>query len=132
MGVTLANPGVFTTGDASNNDASKFVSDDASYAVIKNVDGQLELIVPVAYQDAAWNAEVKTVDFTEKTCEEYTEVTSGLMAWGAGWHVVNGDVTIASRITVTGDAHLILCDGATLTASAGMNVSDGNSLTIYA
>ena len=56
--------------------------------------------------------------------------------WGeAGkkkWYVVNSSVTIAERITVSGDVHLILSNGCTLTASKGIGVTNGNSLTIYA
>ena len=48
-----------------------------------------------------------------------------------GWYVVNDDVTIDQLVTVTGDVHLILKDGYTLTASQGINVTDTNSLTIY-
>ncbi|MBR0281720.1 MAG: hypothetical protein IJQ81_09025, partial [Oscillibacter sp.] len=86
----------------------------------------------VAYQDAAWNAETKTVDITPGSVTSYTVVTSGSTAWGAGWYAVTGNVKIASRVTVTGDVRLILCDGAKLTASTGITVTgDGNSLTIY-
>ena len=46
--------------------------------------------------------------------------------------MVSGEVTISDRITVSGDVHLILEDGAKLTASSGINVKSGNSLTIYA
>ena len=48
IGVTMQTPGVFTgSTDTSFNDASKFVSDNASYAVGKNADGQLFLAAPV-------------------------------------------------------------------------------------
>ena len=71
-----------------------------------------------------------------KTAPSATSVTSSDTAWGAAdtenWYVVNdAGVTINGRITVTGDVHLILADGAKLTARWGINVSDGNSLTIY-
>ena len=53
-----------------------------------------------------------------------------------GWYVVKGNFTRNGTITVSGDAHLILADGASLTINgsanyAGVNVSGGNSLTIY-
>ena len=88
--------------------------------------------LPVSYQDAAWNATTKTVDFTEKTAEDYTPVMSNSTVWSAGWYVVNGDVTIGSCVSVTGAVHLILADGANLTASEGITVSGDDSLTIYA
>jgi hypothetical protein len=49
----------------------------------------------------------------------------------AGWYVVSGNVPIGSRIILTGDVHLILEDGCELTASEGINVAEGYSLTIY-
>ena len=76
----------------------------------------------------------------------YTEVTAQDQQWAAGWYVVKGDVTIGSetepvRVTVSGDVHLILTDGSTLTVTGGIEVQDDdnnletpspNSLTIYA
>ena len=86
---------------------------------------------PVAYLD--WDDTQKAL--VEKTgddaCQTYNYVLSTDTAWGAGWYVVSGNVTIASRIAVTGEVHLILCDGATLTASKGITVTGDNSLTIY-
>ncbi len=70
-------------------------------------------------------------DGSTNTCAAATEVTSGDTAWSDGWYVVSGDVTISSRVTVTRDVHLILADGYSLTVTGGINVSEGNSLTIY-
>ena len=52
--------------------------------------------------------------------------------WTDGWYVVNGEINILTRVTVTGHVHLILADGCKLTAFNGIEVSKGNSLTIYA
>ena len=41
----------------------------------------------------------------------------------AGWYAVTEDTTISERIAVNGDVHLILCDNATLTATAGIQVN---------
>ena len=49
----------------------------------------------------------------------------------AGWYAVDGEVTVKERMVATGDVHLILFDGATLTAEKGIGVDDGSSLTIY-
>ena len=75
-------------------------------------------------------------DGNEQICEEATEVTDKSTAWSAeesteAWYVVNGNVTIADRITVTGDVHLILANGCKLDAEKGISVTSGNSLTIY-
>ena len=72
---------------------------------------------------------------TTQTCSDYTEVTSQTSNWtgseGATWYVVKNDEQINTRITVTGDVHLILADGCTLNAAKGIYVGSGNSLTIY-
>ena len=47
------------------------------------------------------------------------------------WYVVNADTAVSGRITVSGTVNLILCDGATLTAPAGVNVAEGNTLRIW-
>ena len=60
-----------------------------------------------------------------------TAVTSGTTTMSNGWYVVNSNVTVSTRITVNGTVHLILADGATLTASQGITVNNGNTLNIY-
>ena len=76
-----------------------------------------------------------TEEQTAQTCNSATEVTADDTTWGDdnndGWYVVNGNVTIGQRVTVIGDVHLILTDGASLDAAQGVNVGAGNSLTIY-
>ncbi len=52
---------------------------------------------------------------------------SGTTEWKDGWYVVNSTVTINNRVTVSGDVHLILADGASLTAKGGINVAENNS-----
>lgn len=65
-----------------------------------------------------------------------TLVTAGDTAWSdtttGGWYVVEGDTSIESRVTVTGNVHLILTDGCKLSVNRGIEVTRGNSLTIYA
>ena len=61
----------------------------------------------------------------------YTTVVPSTTTMSAGWYVVSDNVTVTDRISVSGDVHLVLCDGATLTAQTGIGVTDGNSLTIY-
>ncbi|RRD92753.1 hypothetical protein EII17_13660 [Clostridiales bacterium COT073_COT-073] len=62
-------------------------------------------------------------------------VTADMTTWGeAGvekWYVVKDKVEMNTRVTVTGDVHLILADGAELKAKKGINVSEENALTIY-
>ena len=79
----------------------------------------------VTYIDAEGNSQ------TTQSGTEVTGITSSTTNLSAGWYVVTDSVTISGRITVSGEVHLILTDGYTLTASDGITVSTGNSLTIY-
>ncbi|SHK47155.1 Leucine rich repeat-containing protein [Fibrobacter sp. UWH5] len=68
-----------------------------------------------------------------KTLEESaTAITSSMTTWSAGWYVVSDNVTIDERITVNGDVHLILADGATLNANKGIGVSSSATFNVYA
>ena len=68
---------------------------------------------------------------TEQTANNVTVVDSSTNEWNNGWYVVKSSVTFSERITVTGNVHLILADGNTLTANSGIQVAgEGNSLTI--
>lgn len=69
-----------------------------------------------------------------KTCTDYTEITAENPGseWSDGWYVVTGDMTISERVSVSGIVHLILKDGCSLKAAAGISVNEGQSLTIYA
>ena len=65
-----------------------------------------------------------------------TPITADTATLTNGWYMVNSDVTRNGTITVSGSVHLILADGFTLTVtgsnnSAGVQISTGNSLTIY-
>ena len=65
-----------------------------------------------------------------KACETYA-VYSGQTTLASGWYVVREDAEAGSRIGISGDVHLILRDGATLTAPKGIQVTGTNSLTIW-
>ena len=62
-------------------------------------------------------------------CKEATVVTSDTTKWSTGWYVVDRGVLFNERITVEGNVHLILNNG--LYVREGINVSAGNSLTIW-
>ena len=62
-----------------------------------------------------------------------TFLTESMTTWeDCCIYVLNSDVTILGRIEVSGSVTLILNDGYTLTASGGISVNEGNSLTIEA
>ena len=66
-----------------------------------------------------------------KACADYAAY-SGENTLTTGWWVVSGAVTNTARIAVSGDVHLILKDGAELAADAGIRITPGNSLTLWA
>ena len=135
IGVTMQTPGVFTEGNIAKNYAANFTSDDPAYSVV--VDGnELKLsLPPVAYM--AWDEASKTVKAVEGGCTSYTVVTAGtddtLTTIPEGWYVItSGEAVATQRLVVNGTVNLILCDGATLIASKGITVAEGNTLNIYA
>ena len=81
---------------------------------------------------ALWTPLVNYIDADGSSKSVYAKpLLSNMTTLSAGWYEVNNDVTIGSRVTCTGAVHLILADGKTLTASEGITVNSGNSLTIY-
>lgn len=69
----------------------------------------------------------QTLNFT--VCDGIP-VTSETTMMSSGTYKVTENVTIGSRITISGDVKLILGEGTTLTASKGIELSSGNKLTI--
>ena len=73
----------------------------------------------------------------QQTATNAIQVAKSDTQWDGGWYVAQGDITIGSqdtpqRVAVSGEVHLILADGCTLTVNGGIGVGDGTSLTIYA
>ncbi|MDD4834541.1 MAG: S-layer homology domain-containing protein [Lutispora sp.] len=64
------------------------------------------------------------------------KITSDTDTLNDGWYIAEGTINIIWTITIKGDAHLILADNSHFSVKgffdAGINVSEGNSLTIYA
>ena len=76
-----------------------------------------------------------SVSSDEELCYDYLTVSSTDIAWGTAeettWIYVGTDTSISDRVTVTGEVHLILGNNTLLTASKGISVLEGNSITIY-
>ena len=91
----------------------------------------------VTYIEYSWNEDTQELSSKTESTSEYTVISESdaPTTWGetgqTKWYVVQDNVTISSRVTVTGNVHLILADDAELTASKGIQVASGNSLTIY-
>ncbi len=72
----------------------------------------------------------------ELTRTDYQLLTNSSATWydlSSGWYIARGNVTLSKKTTlrITGDVHLILCDGAKLTAGDGVYIKKGSSLSIY-
>ena len=100
----------------------------------KTVDENAISIVPQPIPYRAWNE--TTGQMENKECTDYVVVSNATTSFEDGkWYVVRKPVSCGT-ITVNGSAHLILCDGATLTANgpadnAGLAVGAGNAFAIY-
>ena len=92
----------------------------------------------VSYQYYASDSAAVEGSVSNDTVNTYTTVenSNSTVTWSSDWYVVNKNVTITGRITVSGTVNLILCDNCTLTAKEGITVANGNSnpntLNIYA
>ena len=77
-----------------------------------------------------WDEGAET--YTEYTTGECTPIDSSTEKLESGkWYAVTEDVTVSQRITMEGTSHLIVADGAILTAEKGINVTEGDVLIIY-
>lgn len=98
----------------------------------------LALMPQMAFADTVTGITYLDASGTQQTCDNATAVTEDDTTWGTDnettWYVAQGDVTIESRVTVTGDVHLILADGCNLTVNGGIYVGKNPTsmkLTIY-
>jgi len=104
-------------------DAESHVWNDAPYSI--NI--LQKTIVPVTFVDATGTS-------VTTNC---IELNTGIIIWDEEWYVATGTLSYGTGgITVSGDANLILADGASLTVvgaskKAGINVASGNSLAIF-
>lgn len=80
-------------------------------------------LLTVSYLDEVGNEQTRT---------DCLAVTASDRQWKDGWYAVGSSATVEGRIVVDGDANLILTDGRALVVKGGIEVSEGNSLTIYA
>lgn len=117
------------TGETNGDENAVLTQNNEPASLTTANDGIQPLVSGISYIDANGNSQ---------TCASATEVNANSTTWTTGWYVVNSNVTINDRVTVSGAVHLILVDGYTLTATdddedkdSGINVSGSNSLTIY-
>ena len=82
-----------------------------------------------------WQKSITTYEYLECAVDK-SKVTlldkdSKVTELNNGWFAVAENLTVKDRIEIKGDVYLILCDGATFTAEKGINVENGNRITIY-
>ena len=110
------------------------VSDSSLVSAEKNDNGEWIVTARKAFSTEEWmkvtiGGVVYEITVTD-TGSEIT-VTGETTSWEDGkTYKVTSDVTIATRISVNGNVTLNLGEGKTLTASQGIEVSEGNTLTI--
>ena len=90
------------------------------------------MIIPVTTIEALDGISYIDANGKLQTADSVTEMTSNSTALTAGWYAVTSDTEISSRITCTGNVHLILSDDYTLTAPKGITVNQyEGTLTVY-
>ncbi len=93
----------------------------------------VELHSPYEYINRWWTgSEVKseTVQPTSFKLISSLQDNENLTLTSGVW-IVSQSRSFSNRLTISGDVHLVLCDGATLTCSKGIELAPGNSLTVY-
>ncbi len=74
-----------------------------------------------------------TISYTEGTVDDYW-LAGTSNVWddqGTGWYVVDQNTSHTERVTVKNSVNLLLCDGCTLEALAGIYILPGATLNIY-
>ena len=107
------------------------------FSIVLSLCMVLALMPQMTFADTVTGITYLDASGAQQTCDNATVVTGDDTTWGTDnettWYVAQGDVTIESRVTVTGDVHLILADGCNLTVNGGIYVSSwtASKLTIY-
>ena len=92
----------------------------------------IDPLLPVIYVERSWDATNHKVVTNNIKLENFNMVTDGQakVTWEGGTYVVNQNVTINGKITISSNVNLILCDGCTLTVNGSVE-GRGNAFAIY-
>ena len=141
LGFFMENYGIFTTGFRSHNASShpgEFFTPDNStfYVTLDGDEARLNISLDeVAYVNRIWDNVNHQVTAQVNTCTSFTKLegnaSDSYTQLNDGWYVVYHNVTYKKCIHVVGDVHLILVDGATLTANDGIYIKKNKTLTVY-
>ena len=93
----------------------------------------MTLLLALFTSIGAWAYSVSYIDENGQQqshdCNSFSKNSSNL---STGWYEVSGEIlNLSSRLVISGDVKLILIDGCQLWYPYGIEVSEGNSLTIY-
>lgn len=105
---------------------------------VKNViteNGEIKLNTEgLPFFERAWDKTTAAVKKTLKHLTSYTLVTDSLTEMSdSKWYVVQGNITVGSRVNCNGTANLLLCDGSAIDFVEGIRVESGmkSDLNIY-
>ena len=109
---------------------------DATGIVIKTITGKgdyagsvVKSLVPYIDENGV---EQTVTDYTVLTSDVDDYIENGVINLNGGWYVVEGEVKYASQVKFSGDAHLILADGATMEIEGeNTGIFANGNLTIY-
>ncbi len=87
---------------------------------------RVPLTMHLGYNETTGKADRVYYAYVEHVIDEATD------SFASGWNIVKGNVTFDDRIRLPGEVHLILEDGATLTAKKGITVASFGDFSIYA
>ena len=121
--MVLGGMSVFADGESNANALTIGASQPPVMLMSNDTEPLVEDNVPYQYYNG--------IGFASATAESCTPITANTTAWSSGWYIASGDVTINARVEATGDVHLILEDGCTLTINGGIHLPANSSLTIY-
>ena len=90
---------------------------------------------PVKYIQRSWDNLNKKVVEAEMTCNDYIVLSGNhsddWIGLGDGWYVVKDANVTYQTLNILGNAHLILCDGATISLTGGVKLEGSRTLTVY-
>ena len=138
IGVTAQSAkAVITSGYGTYNSAQPseyFYENGSGVSPVTLVNGEAKLATEgLVYVSRYWDADAALSKRTIGHRADYTVVTGGLTTLENGrWYAVTENVTLNSRLQVSGKANLLLCDGVKLSANKGIRISSQNALDIYA
>ena len=138
LGVNMETPGFFTSGYGASGTATNPFYPSGNSNEIGFHNGEAKMLY--AYYECSWDEENKEVVWTRCFAPENATVynlCSSMYASGGDltdsrWFVVDGTGSTANGLTCdSGDRHIILCDGASITINNGLFVPQGSTLYIY-